>query len=460
MGISGASADRRAFDIARDGNLFPREDILEAVARSDWRDREAPRTAWALAALGIALVCAGTPIADRLVVAPTEAAAASAFAGPAPTALLLPLQALAGALGRAGLGIEAAWFLMSAVMTGLALPALGAALAAFGLGGRVRLVGALAALLAPMSLASGRLPSDFAAGVLGASLLLAAAAAPFDEGQRGARGFGLRLAAFLAVAIALRTDALAAGPALLLRGLATERDERWRATLPVALVFGGGVLLAVLHPGLLLASGELDAGAALALPLVGGALWLSAPLAWVREAEEEPPPIWLAAWLGCAAAWAALAAILGFSSLAPSMAVPALAVLGASVLARRARPDGALRVAAGILGLQLALGLVAPHAAPKARTVFIDSIGELQPGADAIVAPAGTDRDLRAAAFLLRRRHGLDVVAKASDAPGGRRMVALGDPPDSQKRKGAPTATARWRVDLYTGAVTRVEASE
>ena len=34
--------DASPLDIAQDGNLFPREDLLEAVADSDWRDRPVP----------------------------------------------------------------------------------------------------------------------------------------------------------------------------------------------------------------------------------------------------------------------------------------------------------------------------------------------------------------------------------------------------------------------------------
>ena len=75
-----------SFDIANDGNLFPREDLLEAVARSDWRDREVPTKAWLMTGIGISLVAAGTPIADVLIRSTTEFAATSA--GP-----LAPLHA-------------------------------------------------------------------------------------------------------------------------------------------------------------------------------------------------------------------------------------------------------------------------------------------------------------------------------------------------------------------------------
>ena len=52
-----------SFDIANDGNLFPREDLLEAVARSDWRDREVPAIAWILTGVGLSLLAAGLPVA-------------------------------------------------------------------------------------------------------------------------------------------------------------------------------------------------------------------------------------------------------------------------------------------------------------------------------------------------------------------------------------------------------------
>ena len=184
-------------DIAQDGNLFPREDILEAVAQSDWRDQDVPIGAWALTAVGLAALALGTPILAPLAMEPTE------FAAAGERLWAHPLHAVARTIGRAGLGIESAWYLISALFLGLSLPALGGALCLLGVGARLALVTSLVTLLTPITLGHVQLPSDFTAGVFGASVVLGLCCAPSDPGHSGERGYGLRLAAALVLATAL-----------------------------------------------------------------------------------------------------------------------------------------------------------------------------------------------------------------------------------------------------------------
>lgn len=373
-------------DIANDGNLFPREDLLEAVARSDWRDREVPAAAWILSAVGISLLAAGTPIAGILIRSTTEFAAESA--GP-----LAPFHAGLAAIGRGGIGIEAAAFIASALALGATLPAVGLALKATGFGGRVAFVSALIAVLSPLLLMHGRLPSDGPLVAMCSALLLAVVAAPHDDGQSGRKGYGVRLA-------------LASVGLLAICGL-----SRVTAARENEAIFGPWMDLA----------------------LLGGAALVVVPLGWLRQEEEEPPPLWLVGWLVLSMALALVAGAQAGAAL-----VPALAVLVANALSRRARPDGALRWAAMLAAAQVGLSVLALRLAPPDTTFFAaESGGEVE--AEDIVVVEDLDSD---EAYLLRRRIGATVVL-GSPAGASGRVISL-DP-----------AAAPWTLDAATGRVRR-----
>ena len=373
-------------DIANDGNLFPREDLLEAVARSDWRDREVPAVAWVLSGAGISLLAAGTPIAEILIRSTTEFAAESA--GP-----LAPFHAILASIGRGGIGIEAAAFLASAVALGATLPAVGLALRATGFNGRVAFVSALIAVMSPLLLMHGRLPSDGPLVALCSALLLAAVAAPHDDGRSGRKGYRIRLA-------------LAAAGLLAICGM-----SRASAALDGEAIFGAWEDLA----------------------LLGGAALLVVPLGWLRQEEEAPPPLWLVGWL---VASVALALVAGAQ--AGAAIVPALAVLVANALSRRARPDGALRWAAMLAAAQLGLSALALRLAPADTTFFAaEGSGEVGAGDVVVVEDLGSDE-----AYLLRRRLGT-TVTDASPVGGSGRVISLGN-------DGAP-----WTLDPATGQVRR-----
>jgi len=379
-----------SFDIANDGNLFPREDLLEAVARSDWRDREVPVAAWLLTGAGIALLAAGTPIADVLIRSTTEFAAESA--GP-----LAPLHAALAAIGRGAVGIEAAAFLASALALGATLPALGLALKAAGFSGRVAFASALIAVMSPLLLMHGRLPSDGAFVALGSSLLLASIAAPRDAGRSGRKGYLIRVAAVACIFMA------ACGMS---RAAAALEDEA---------IFGRWADLA----------------------LLGGAALVIVPLSWFRQEEEAPPPGWLVLWLATSATLALLSGAQSGAAL-----VPALAVLVANALARRARPDGALRWAGMLAGAQLALAAAAIHWAPEDTSFFAaNGPGEVEQGDTVIVKDLTSDE-----AYLLRRRLGATVVDRVPTASPGRVMTLEGQ------------AAAPWALDAATGQVVRLGA--
>ena len=169
------------------------------------------------------------------------------------------------------------------------------------------------------------------------------------------------------------------------------------------------------------------------LLLLGGAALIIVPLSWFRQQEEAPPPRWLVLWLAVSAALAVLAGAQAGAAL-----VPALAVLVANALARRARPDGALRWAGMLVGGQLTLAAVAISLAPADTTFFAAlSHGEVQAGDTVIVEDLTSDE-----AYLLRRRLGATVVDGSPAETTGRVMTLGGG------------AAASLSLDASTGEVT------
>ena len=340
-----------SLDIAQDGHLFPRQEVTREVARAiaseDWRDRPVPFVAWALAALGVTLVALGLPIERVLVTAPTEFAAEGSRLG-----AQSPLHALARALGATGIGIEAAFFALSATAFGASLLALGAVLRSVGLGGRLGFVCALIALASPLVVHHARLPSTVTFAVLGSSLVMWALV---DR----------RRASVTRVAIGLVG-----------------------AWLLAASTFGAG---AAQDP-----FGGIDG-----LPALG-ALWAALPLTYfVRSAEESLPPVWLMAWCVASLVCAVACDVPG------GAAVPAFAVLLAGALIRFARAEVAGRVAAGTLAIQAGLAILVVTPRPNVPALLADGINSLDRG-DAVVLSARWPKDLQR--YLLERRVGAEVI--------------------------------------------------
>lgn len=412
------------FDPAHDGNLFPREDLLEAVAESDWRDRPTPLIAWIALAVGIAALSLGTPLARVVFAAETEAAAALEGAA----SWGAPVLALCAALGRGlGLGIEAALFGVAALGAGAFVLATGVALRAFGFGGRLALCSTLLASLTGLMVFGGRLPTLTVPLAASAALCLAACAAPLDPGPRGARGFGLRvgLSALFAVLVAPEAVVLLvpAWLALYARPLPELRGHALRAAggfLALAMVVAAlaptppgpdgvppawvGRARTTVLPGLDGAWPGLG-GIGLTAWLAAGALVLAWPLSLIREDEESGPPLWLHLWVGVALAASFL------SVRAAAIALPALAALTANALARRARPDGALRLALGFFVLQAAVLLWVGRGLARTDSPFAEGSAPLTASDVVLVNNPHAD-----GAYLLRRRLGVRVETRESYA--------------------------------------------
>ncbi|QDV04952.1 hypothetical protein Poly30_04470 [Planctomycetes bacterium Poly30] len=420
-------------DIAQDGNLFPREDILEAVAQSDWRDQPVPAAAWWITSIGLAVLAFGTPVLAPLAMEPTT------FAAARDRLAVHPLHALAGWIGGLGIGIESAWYLLSALGFGLSLPVLGVALRWLGIGPRLALVTALVSLFTPIAVLHGRLPSDFTAGVLGSSVVLAMAFAPSDPGRAGNRGYGIRLALAFLIAVLLHPFNLALIVPLL---FAARARGGITAMLPV---IGAGFLAAITAPDLMAASAGQVLRRTDALLGFGG-LIVPTVLAWRGSREEEPPPTWLGVWWGVALAVSIFSSVSGKGPASP-MLLPAYAALVAGALARFARPDNAFRVAGALAVLHAALIAALPWLQTPTDSMGLAAARPalFEEGDHVRLTPA---QDATTAAYLLRRRFGLpvDLVGEPMTPP-SRRTIGL-----------APNALGLpWTLDPETGTLTAYE---
>ncbi len=408
-------------DIAQDGNLFPREDILEAVAQSDWRDQPVPAAAWALTAMGLALLAFGTPTLAPLAMEPAT------FASAGNRLWAHPLHGVARILAQAGLGIESAWYLISALFLGLSLPALGGALRVVGIGARLSLVVSLVSLLTPIALGHGQLPSDFTAGIFGASIVLGLCCAPSDPGASGARGYGVRLGASLLVATALHPLNVALVPALL---LAAKARAGLAAVVPVLVCSVAAVFFAV--DATITSAGPILPTLFGACLLGYGGLIVLSFLAWSTEKEESPPPLWLTVqWISGIVL--SVAMVFLDAPMLP-MLVVASAALASSVLARFARPDNAFRA----LGLALVAQLLLLGAAGLLRpSLATAGLAHAQP---TLFRPGDiffTDRanERSPAVYLIRGRFGHSVFLVDEPLTGpwkgteeeGARAIGFGD---------------------------------
>lgn len=403
-------------DIAQDGNLFPREDILEAVAQSDWRDQPVPAAAWWLTAVGLVTLALGMPALQPLAMQPT------ASAGAGEGLALHPLHALSAWTGGLGIGIESTWYILSALFWGLSLPLLGGALRVMGIGPRLALVTSLLALLTPVTVLHGRLPSDFTAGVFGSILVLAMAFAPSDPGRAGHRGYGVRLALALGVAVLLHPLNFALMLPLL---LAARARGGITSMVPVVLASFLGAMVA---PSVGWASaGEVLRRWDVAVGL--GALLTPAVLAWASSREESPPPLWLTVWFVLGIGGSIYLALVDSGPCAP-MLIPASAALVASVLARFARPDNSFRVAAVVALVQALLIMGLPWLQTSTRAGGLAAARpDLFRAGDHLHV---TDQQSKTqAAYLVRRRFGIQVevseVAPTRDGAG--RAIGLSPNP-------------------------------
>ncbi len=438
----------RPLDIAQDGELFPREELLDAVAGADWRDLPVRLVAWLAVALGGALALAGLPEQFDLLEGPTTVAASGDGLA------AHPLHLVARAIGGAGIGIEAALFGLSALGVGAAFLAVGAALRAFGIGGRTAFATALLTCGSLAVISSGRLPSTYSFGVAASALLMAAIAAPSDG---AARGYGTRVALAWLLASWVSPAAALLLPACALAITGRAGEERAAGLAPLWIAALVALPVAALACG---AAGAHEVQLAGARHF-GGLLGLMAVAlsATRRDPEESAAPRWLHLWLRTGIALEIVASLPLDGMLlvggAPSalaahippatFLVPALAAFAADALVRRRRAsDAVVLLAVGAIGQALPFGYWYALDADEG-TALHDGRGELAPGDVALVAPdAYAD-----VAYLLARRHGVPVIDPDSEegvqaAADAKRALSVGeDHPLATHRLSPSTGSVR-----------------
>jgi len=229
-----------------------------------------------------------------------------AGSGPPPQGVLtLPIYALHGM----GLSLEAAVFLVNALLYGASLWALQRMLRVVGFAWNLAWVSSLVALTCPVAWLGATLPTDYAAGVLGAALL---ATELFQTKQNKAFGYLWRVSIWLVVAFLLQAQNLwlVLPAAWAVHRQAPSRDQ---AALRVAGLTGvWGVCMwvvfasqpegwhALREAAFGAGFGSSSGGAHAAFWILGlGALWFGfySLVAGGRDPEESPPPLWCWVWM-------------------------------------------------------------------------------------------------------------------------------------------------------------------
>ena len=440
----------RPIDIAQDGELFPREELLDAVAGADWRDLPVRLVAWLAVAAGATLALAGFPEQFDLLKGPTS------FAAIGDGLAVHPLHLVARAIGGAGVGIEAAFFGLSALGIGAAFLAVGAALRAFGMGGRTAFATALLTCGSLAVISSGRLPSTYSFGVATSALLMAAIAAPSDG---AARGYGTRVALAWLLASWISPAAALLLPACALAVTARAGEERAAGLAPLWIAALIALPVAAIACRAAGAHEVQFAGAR----HFGGLLGLMAVAlsSTRRDPEESAAPRWLHLWLrtGIVLEIVALLPLDGMELVlgAPSalaahippatFLVPALAAFAADALVRRRRAsDAVVLLAVGAIGQILPFGYWYALDADEG-TAFHDGRGDLARGDVALLAPdAYAD-----VAYLLARRHGVPVIDPDSEegprtAADAKRALSIGEDHPLATHRLSPSTGDVWPI--------------
>ncbi|HRV83070.1 MAG TPA: hypothetical protein P5218_16685, partial [Planctomycetota bacterium] len=168
---------------------FPRLELARLVGEAQRQARVRQRVQMALMGLGLFLMALGLP--NERYFRSMDRLWQLAGSGPPPQGVLtLPIYALHGM----GLSLEAAVFLVNALLYGASLWALQRMLRVVGFAWNLAWVSSLVALTCPVAWLGATLPTDYAAGVLGAALL---ATELFQTKQNKAFGYLWRVSIWL-----------------------------------------------------------------------------------------------------------------------------------------------------------------------------------------------------------------------------------------------------------------------
>jgi hypothetical protein len=407
-----------------EAEAFPRRLLASLIAGGEERSRARARWQSVCVGLGIAALALAFPTRALVGDGPEFVRACDSGAW---VVVHLALAPLARLLALCGLGIEQAWFVLSAVSAGVCAVAAWKSLVRHGARARAALIAAAIALGAPAAWFAATLPGAAAPGMLGAWLVFGALLDAQREPEREDRHRKLALALFLALLLDVR--AIVYVPAILVEAWSTgrARDDgpgklvrRALALVPAVAVFAGLFALAAFAlpsapAGFAFVERAFDG-------LLGrgpggiGSLWLAicgvgtAAFGLVVlvlppvDREERRPPLWIAVWCVAPLVLPALNWAIDAKAVACALLPPAALGL-ASWLGDREWSD-ALRNAALFLAGQAAVGFGFTYGVTSADPNLEwkeHALAELQPG-DVLLT---TDPDH---AYLARHRFGLDVV--------------------------------------------------
>ncbi len=340
---------------------FPRLELNRLVGESQVQTRMRRRWQAFLLSLGLLLVALGLPTERYF--GGLEGVWNMAGSGSTPQSVMaLPIL---GTHALFGLGVEPASFLWSALLLGYSLFLLLRLMHRIGFDHEIGLTASLLAVISPLAWLGGTLPIDFSAGLLGSTLLCTSL---FQTEQRSKQGYLWRAASYLLLAFLLLPENIWLAPAAIWAVNAQAKDPNQGrgnafsltvvgvACLWISVTSGGGHWSDLWHSIMGPIPGSSSLGGALVFWISGlGFAWLGLfhLLFGRREAEEQPAPTWVLAWIVVGVA----PLVAGGLNEGPRGAflLPIAAVGLADWLTRRAHVEHRSRWSAALLACQLLL---------------------------------------------------------------------------------------------------------
>jgi hypothetical protein len=287
------------------GEDYPRLELNRLIGASQAETRV--RRSWQAILLSIGLILVALGLPTERYFGGLESVWQLAGSGPTPQGLMaLPILATHALFS---IGLESSCFLWSAILYGSSLFLLMRLMYRIGFVHEVGLAATLIALAAPIAWLGGTLPLDFSAGLFGSTLLCTSL---FQTDQKANQGYLWRASSYLLLAFMLHPENIWLAPAAIwaVSSQAKNRDQgRVNAfglsvvsvvCLWVSVTVGGGPWSELWNSVMGTSPGSLTVISATVFWFAGlGAAWfgLGHLLLGRREAEEQPAPTWVLAWI-------------------------------------------------------------------------------------------------------------------------------------------------------------------
>ncbi len=344
-----------------EGEDFPRLELNRLVGESQARTHMRRKWQACLLSLGLVLVALGLPTERYF--GGMQTVWHLAGSGPTPQSVMaLPIL---GTHTLFGIGVEPASFLWSAILLGCSLFFMLRLMHRIGFDHEVGLTASLLAVISPLAWLGGTLPLDFSAGLLGSTLLCTSL---FQTQQTRKQGYLWRTSSYLLLAFLLLPESIWLAPAAIWAVSAQPKDPSQGrvnafsltvvsvACMWISVTSGGGhwpdLWRSVMGP----IPGSSGLAAGVVFWIAGlGLTWLGLfyLLFGRREAEEQPAPTWVLAWIAVGVA----PMVAGGLDEGPRGAflLPIAAVGLADWLTRRVHVEHRSRWSAGLLASQILL---------------------------------------------------------------------------------------------------------